>query len=110
MPDGVGGGVSRGATGGEIVAAGDTATFVGPDYDGTCRAWATPTEAGIGAGSLYAVRPDGTLLWSFSTGLQVMASPAIGSGDGTIYVASWDGSLYALDPVGSELPAPTARR
>jgi outer membrane protein assembly factor BamB len=44
---------------------------------------------------LYAIKPDGTLKWSFPTGYWVFSSPAIGS-DGTIYVGSYDGKLYAI--------------
>ncbi|MBP1928148.1 PKD repeat protein [Methanolinea mesophila] len=50
---------------------------------------------------LYAIRPDGTLKWNFTTGGQMeLASPAIGS-DGTIYIANNDTNLYAVDPMGS---------
>ena len=41
-----------------------------------------------------------SLRWSFQTGDKIYSSPAIGS-DGTIYVASDDGNLYALNPDGS---------
>jgi len=45
--------------------------------------------------NLYAVNPDGTEKWSFSTGDDVRSSPAIGS-DGTVYVGSEDNNLYAI--------------
>ncbi len=78
--------------------------------------------------NLYAIGPDGTLKWSFATeGTEagtggvfspppdpgegggtagtvdwgVSSSPVVGA-DGTIYVGSWDGNLYALSPDGSE--------
>ena len=38
----------------------------------------------------------GTKLWEFETGGDVGSSPAIGS-DGTVYVGSVDGKLYAID-------------
>ena len=46
---------------------------------------------------LYAVNPDGTLKWKFTTGaiLSIDSSPAIGA-DGTIYFSSDDGNLYAV--------------
>lgn len=44
---------------------------------------------------------DGTLLWSFETGDGIESSPAIAS-DGTIYIASHDCILYALNPDGTE--------
>src|SRR5215831_15515758 len=36
-----------------------------------------------------------SLAWSFATGAQVYASPAVV--DGTVFVPSWDGSLYAIN-------------
>lgn len=47
----------------------------------------------------YCQQP-GTKLWEFTTGDRVESSPAIGA-DGTIYFASWDDKLYALDTNGS---------
>ena len=38
----------------------------------------------------------GTVLWEFKTGGIVLSSPAIGS-DGTVYVASLDNKLYAIN-------------
>jgi len=40
-----------------------------------------------------------TLAWTYQTGGDVYSSPAIGN-DGTIYVGSVDGNLYALTPEG----------
>jgi len=37
----------------------------------------------------------GTPIWEFETGFYVPSSPAIGS-DGTVYVGSEDGKLYAI--------------
>jgi outer membrane protein assembly factor BamB len=39
----------------------------------------------------------GSLRWSTETGEKVRSSPAIG-GDGTVYIGSYDGDIYALDP------------
>jgi len=65
---------------------------------------ACPTMAADGTlyfGSLdnntYALNPDGTLKWTYNTGL-VVAAPAIGP-DGTIYVDS--SFLYAFNPNGT---------
>ena len=44
--------------------------------------------------------PNGTLKWAYTTGGNVGSSPAIAS-DGTIYVGSWDGKLYAIHPDGT---------
>lgn len=43
----------------------------------------------------------GTLKWSFPTGGMVVSSPALAN-DGTIYIGSADGNLYALTADGSE--------
>lgn len=51
-------------------------------------------------GAIIAVsfaQPTPKVLWSFPTGDWVDSSPAIGP-DGTVYAASWDGKLYALNP------------
>ena len=42
----------------------------------------------------------GTQKWAFATGGIVYSSPAIGV-DGTIYVGSYDGSLFAVNPNGT---------
>ena len=41
------------------------------------------------------ILPQGTLKWVFSTGGPIHSSPAVA--DGTVYVGSRDGKLYALD-------------
>jgi hypothetical protein len=51
--------------------------------------------------NFYAINPDGTEKWRFSTGDNVSGSAAIGS-DGTIYVGSEDFHLYALNPDGTQ--------
>jgi len=50
---------------------------------------------------LYAIDPDGVMVWRFPTGGSVRSSPSIGS-DGTVYVGSSDKKLYAINPDGSE--------
>jgi hypothetical protein len=45
--------------------------------------------------NLYAVNPDGTQKWAFTTGGPINSSPALGP-DGTVYVGSDDGKLYAV--------------
>ena len=42
---------------------------------------------------------DGTVLWTYQTGNAIESSPAIGE-DGTIYVGSHDGYLYAISKNG----------
>jgi outer membrane protein assembly factor BamB len=50
--------------------------------------------------TLYALNPNGTLKWSYSTNGDIYSSPAIGY-EGTIYFGSYDNYLYALNPDGS---------
>jgi outer membrane protein assembly factor BamB len=50
--------------------------------------------------TLYALNPNGTLKWTYSTNGDAYSSPAIGQ-DGTIYFGSYDNYLYALNPDGS---------
>ena len=47
---------------------------------------------------LYAIYPNGTLKWTYTTGDLIESSPAIAS-DGTIYVGSDDGKLYAFKSI-----------
>ena len=44
---------------------------------------------------------DGTIKWTFETGDGIESSPVIGI-DGTIYIGSHDGYLYAINPDGTE--------
>jgi outer membrane protein assembly factor BamB len=49
------------------------------------------------ADGLYALKPDGSLLWKFSPGpTHCASSPAVGT-DGTVYVGCQDDALYAVD-------------
>ena len=51
--------------------------------------------------NIYALNSDGTLKWKYATGDHLnLNSPAIGN-DGTIYIGSWDGKLYAFGDSGS---------
>jgi outer membrane protein assembly factor BamB len=53
-------------------------------------------------GSVYALTPGGTLLWSYDTGEAIRSSPVLSRGPGDhdiLYVGSSDGVLYALDAV-----------
>ena len=50
--------------------------------------------------ALYAISPNGTLQWRYTTGNDIRSSPAIAS-DGTIYVGSYDDMLYAINSDGS---------
>ncbi|MBP1996974.1 S-layer homology domain-containing protein [Paenibacillus eucommiae] len=48
---------------------------------------------------LYAINPNGTKKWEFTTIDEVKTSPAIGT-DGTVYIASGAERLYAIKPNG----------
>ena len=50
---------------------------------------------------IYALNPDGSFKWEFSTGGNISTSPTVGP-DGTIYCGSDDDFLYALNPDGSQ--------
>ncbi len=50
--------------------------------------------------NVYAINPDGTLKWKYTTGNYIYGSPAIGS-DGTIYIGSNDKNVYAINPDGT---------
>jgi|GEM_PF-1209962 len=96
-------------TGGEIWSS----PAVGPDgtiYVGSGEAEPDPEECsgeaepGPSNAKLHAITPDGGKKWEFQTGPGkcplpdgVDSSPAIGS-DGTIYVGSNDGYVYAIAP------------
>ncbi len=79
------------------------------DIGGTNSSPAIGTDGTIyigGSGNkFYAINPDGTQKWVFTTPTGVSGSPAIGS-DGTIYVQSvgWSvaGYLHAINPDGTE--------
>src|SRR3990167_6570234 len=62
------------------------------------------TDSTIYVGSydknLYAINPDGTLKWSYTTKDNVVSSPAVGT-NSTIYVGSYDGNLYAINKDGT---------
>jgi len=55
----------------------------------------------VGGDKFWAINPDGTAKWSFTTG-DAMYSAAALADDGTIYFGCTDGNLYALTPEGKE--------
>ena len=63
-------------------------------------ATAPPSTTTIGVVETFALPPQGTQLWSYTTGNAIYSSPAIGA-DGTLYIGSTDGSLYAINSNGS---------
>jgi outer membrane protein assembly factor BamB len=53
-----------------------------------------------GGGQVTVVGPDGGVKWTAQAGPATYVSPALGK-DGTVYVASQDGNLYAIAPPAS---------
>ncbi len=81
--------------------------FVGPIPFGAV--WSAATTRADGSAVyggmdffVYAVSADGNCLWRRVLNAPVSASPARAP-DGTIYIGSWDGSLYALDGTTGEV-------
>src|SRR5205823_5484869 len=48
---------------------------------------------------LWALNPNGSIKWTFTTDVEIRSSPAVGA-DGTIYFGCRDRKLYALQPDG----------
>ncbi|MEY4939808.1 MAG: hypothetical protein RIQ93_1543 [Verrucomicrobiota bacterium] len=72
----------------------------GPDgtiYIGTEVGTSTSSNP---SGRLWAIRPDGSVKWSFTTPDWIDSAPVVGA-EGTIYFGCWDGNVYALNPDGS---------
>ena len=66
---------------------------------------ASPSSAGdvvyaVSGGSLFAFDSLGNELWSYNCGSTGSSSPSVAP-DGTIYVASTDSNLYAVNPDGT---------
>jgi outer membrane protein assembly factor BamB len=84
------------STAGNIVGS-PTVAPDGTIYIGVEVGTATSSTPG---GRLFALRPDGTQKWVFTTPEWVDSTPAIGA-DGTIYFGCWDGKIYALKSDGT---------
>lgn len=73
------------------------------DTDGEADTAAAPTPWGalvFAAGkTLYAVRPDGSVLWRVKAHRKLYGAPAVGP-DGSVYAGSQDDRLYAVTPSG----------
>jgi hypothetical protein len=52
-----------------------------------------------GGGKLYAIDPNGAVLWEYAVGESV-GEVAVGS-DGTAYFGAWDDCMYAINPDGT---------
>jgi outer membrane protein assembly factor BamB len=81
---------------------------------GTANGWIYVASFGIGSdGTVYAADETGdgilraldpatgAVKWQFNTGAQIESSPTVGA-DGTIYIGSDNGRLYALNPNGTQ--------
>jgi len=73
----------------------DGTIYVGTDPYGAYGQVPVPVDT-----VFFAINPDGSLKWSFPMHDGAESSPAIGP-DGTIYVGSYDSSLYAIADSGS---------
>ena len=70
---------------------------------GNASAWTQFKGSPEHSGSAPAIdRNPGTLRWRFITGAEIHSSPAI-SKNGTVYITSLDGNLYALDNRGGRI-------
>jgi outer membrane protein assembly factor BamB len=72
----------------------DGSIYVGTDPYGAWGQTPVPVDT-----VFFAVNPDGSLKWVFRMNDGAESSPAIGE-DGTIYVGSYDGYLYAIEDSG----------
>lgn len=79
-------------------------TAVFPGYQNRCTS--TPAVAPDGTiyvgtfhGDFMAYTPEGSVKWSFKTGLEIKSSPAVAD-DGTVYFGSRDRKFYAFSPAG----------
>ncbi|MFC1485517.1 PQQ-binding-like beta-propeller repeat protein [Candidatus Latescibacterota bacterium] len=72
----------------------DGTIYVGTDPYGAAGQAPVPVNK-----VFYAFRPDGTIKWIFPMEDGAESSPAIGP-DGTVYVGSYDGNIYALEDNG----------
>ncbi len=75
-----------------IASAGPTIAADGTIYIGTSQS----------IYGLHALNPDGTDRWFFPTGGEVYGSVALDE-DGTIYLVTGDGFIYAIDPDGRQV-------
>jgi outer membrane protein assembly factor BamB len=94
-----------GGAGGRLLGAPPAVTF---DYTAAGPVNSTPAIGADGSlyfgaedNRVYAVLPNGTNRWQFSTGGQVWSSPALGP-DETVYFGSLDGQVYAVTPAGQK--------
>jgi outer membrane protein assembly factor BamB len=74
----------------------DGTIYVGTDPYGAAGYTPVPVDT-----VFFAINPDGSLKWSFPMNDGAESSPAIGP-DGTIYVGSYDSSLYAIADSGNQ--------
>ncbi len=58
-------------------------------------------SASMGGGALFAIDPNGNVVWQYQTAYDVRSSPAV-SADGTIYLGVMDGFVLAFNPDGTK--------
>ena len=78
----------------------DTGLFSSPAFVGGVLYFCS-----VGGGTIYALNAsNGASIWNYQTQGIINCSPAIANG--VLYVASWDGNLYALSCIAAPQPAP----
>ena len=85
------------ATAGDVISS----PSVGPDGTIYLGVEVGSSTSATSSGRLFAVKPDGTQRWVFTTPDWVDSAPAVAA-DGTVYFGCWDGNLYALRPDGTK--------
>jgi len=58
-------------------------------------------SASMGGGALFAIDPNGEVVWQYQTAYDIRSSPAI-SADGTVYIGVMDGFVFAFNPDGTK--------
>jgi len=81
---------------GHLVDSSPAVGFDGTIYVGTDPYGAVGQTPVPVTNVLFAFNPDGSLKWSFPMDDGAESSPAIGH-DGTVYIGSYDGHLYAIE-------------
>ncbi|MDI6788722.1 MAG: PQQ-binding-like beta-propeller repeat protein, partial [Planctomycetota bacterium] len=80
----------------DVITKTITAIAVGPGLASTAHPLFRNTTSRLGV-STFSGPISSTIKWSRLTGGVIEASPSIGS-DGTIYIGSYDGNLYGINP------------
>lgn len=58
-------------------------------------------SASMGGGALFAIDPNGEIVWEYQTAYDIRSSPAVNA-DGTVVIGVMDGFVYAFNPDGTK--------